>query len=62
MIKDKLFKMKKILIACLLAACFPFLDVAAQSFLDKRVEALINAMTTQEKLEQMYNNLSLIHI
>lgn len=53
---DKLLRMKKILIVCLLASCFPFLEVAAQSFLDKRVDELINSMTTQEKLEQMYNN------
>lgn len=48
--------MRKVIIAYLFAMCLSFSQAVAQSPLDKRIDELINSMTTQEKLEQMYNN------
>lgn len=47
--------MKKIKIISLLLICFIIGPMLAQSPLDKRIDKLVNAMTTQEKIDQMIN-------
>ncbi|MCE5332192.1 MAG: glycoside hydrolase family 3 C-terminal domain-containing protein [Bacteroidales bacterium] len=46
--------MKKIILVVVIL--FATLNTYAQSLLDKRIDDLVNSMTVQEKLEQMYTN------